>query len=335
MNYSGLIRYLKRFRQPAKKQKVYIFLLCLLCSAIFWLSIKLSRETQAIFRQSLALHDIPLEKVLFAQSDSVVTFSLQTTGARLIRSRFSSSRDSVHISIASLPALNREGLSYHYATANMLSGILDEQLEVNFTVSSVRPDTLFFHVVQGLEKKVPVQLHADLSYERRFGLYGEISLQPDSLTIYGPDNLVDSIHYVSTELLTYHSLDQSVKVMARFDYTEIHPTIRVYPETVEVEISVEEYTEAHVEVPLLVQCNDATDHFTADKLRLFPNRVNIVFLVALRDYHRVQAELFSAYVDCPEKLTTDQQLKVKAGLLPDFVRAESVRPARVDYLIMK
>lgn len=335
MQYSGLIKYLKRFRQPANKQKIYVFLLCLFCSAVFWLTIKLSRENQAILRKPLALYDVPEGTVLFNQSDSLVSFALQTTGVRLIGSRYFSPRDSVRLSVASLPGFNREGRSFRYVTANMLSDILAEQLESGSAVLSVRPDTIFFEVMERLQKKVPVQLHAELSYEKRFGLYGDISLKPDSVFVQGPASFIDTIRFVKTEHMVFQDLQQPVNRSVQLEKSYFHESVVVFPESVDVAIDVAEYTEAHVEVPLNVQCEDSTEYFLADRLRLFPDKVDLYFLVALRDFQKVRAELFSAYVECPDRTASDQQLKVKPGLMPDYVRLETVRPARVDYLIMQ
>ncbi len=334
MNLSTLGKYYKRFREPAKKHKVYVFLLCLFCSSMFWLFIKLSRENQAVFRQPLSIIEIPEGSMLYDQSGTYVSVSLQSTGVRLIASRFFSSPDTLRMTVASLPRYSRPGGSLHYATSSMVSSLLSEQMDGNFSVLLVRPDTIFFHVVEATEKLVPVHLHAELSYERRYGLYGEISVKPDSVLVRGPSSMIDTVSYVNTELLTYKGLSKSVDVRAPILPPGMHRLLQAYPESVEVTIHVEEFTEAHIEVPLEVQCNEETDSQEAYRLRLFPNKVSFVLLVALRDFHQVQADLFSAYVLCPETAHDEPQLEVKAGPLPGFVKMEAIRPAKVDYLIM-
>ena len=334
MDLSGLKQYIKRFREPAKKQKVYVFLLCLFCSAMFWLFIKLSRENQAVFRQPLAVIDIPRESVLYDQSDTSISFSLQSTGVRLIANRYFSTPDTLRLNAGTLPHFSRHGTTYHYATSTMMTQLLSDEIDGIFSLLSVRPDTVFFQVVEAMEKMVPVHLKADLSYERRFGKYGEISVDPDSVLLTGPSSILDTVDYVYTEALEYQRLNQSIHTMAGILPPSYHKAVQVMPGTVEVHIQVEEFTEAHVEVPLEVLCNDSLDQYPTDRLRLFPGRVNLVLLVALRDFHMIEADLFSAYVVCPEKSDSATQLEVRTEHLPGFVRLESIRPSRVDYLIM-
>ncbi len=334
MDLSGLKQYIRRFREPAKKQKVYVFLLCFFCSAMFWLFIKLSRENQAVFRQPLTVIDIPQESILYDQSDMYVSFSLQSTGVRLIATRYFSTPDTIRLNAGSLPRLSRQGTSYHFVTSTMMTQLLSDEVDGNFSVLSVRPDTVFFQVVEAMEKMVPVHLQADLSYERRFGKYGEIIVSPDSVLLKGPSSIIDTIGHVHTEALKYEGLAQSVNTIAGILAPASHKSVQVIPATVEVHIQVEEFTEAHVEVPLEVMCNDSLYQYPPDRLRLFPHRVNLVLLVALRDFHLIDAEMLSAYVVCPDKTATDTQLEVRTESLPGFVRLESIRPARVDYLIM-
>ncbi len=146
--------------------------------------------------------------------------------------------------------------------------------------------------------------------------------------------MIDTLSYVNTELLTYKGLSKSVDVRATILPPGMHPLLQAHPESVEVTIHVEEFTEAHIEVPLEVQCEDGAGPYEADRLRLFPNKVSLVLLVALRDFHQVQADLFSAYVHCPDAAHDEPQLEVKAGPVPGFVKMEAIRPAKVDYLIM-
>lgn len=334
MDLSGLKKYIRRFREPAKKQKVYVFLLCFFCSAMFWLFIKLSRENQAVFRQPLTVIEIPQGSILYDQSDVSVSFSLQSTGARLIATRYFSTPDTVRLNAGSLPLLTRKGTSYHFVTSTMLTQLLSDEIDGNFSVLSVRPDTVFFQIVEAQEKMVPVHLQADLSYERRFGKYGEITVYPDSVLLLGPSSIIDTIDYVHSEALKFERLDQSVHTMADILPPSTHKSVQVIPGTVDVHIHVEEYTEAHVEVPLEVLCNDSLYQYQPDRLRLFPNRVNLVLLVALRDFHMINSDLFSAYVVCPDKTDSATQLEVKTESLPGFVRLEAIRPARVDYLII-
>lgn len=334
MNRAGLKSYFRQIREPAKKRKIITFLLCLFCSAIFWLFIKLSSENQALLSQPIAITTLPAETVVFAQSDAEVRYQVQTTGARLFASMFFARPDTLRIPASSLPRIIREGSALHVATSLFLSELLDQQFDAGVRVHSIRPDTVFFQLDNRKEKKVPVQLQADISFQRRFGLYGEISLSPDSLLISGPASIIDTLTVIQSDMVVLSQLSETKEIEVNVPPPIEHPALRLNPEKISLIVPVAEFTEARVEVPLDIVCEDEYTTFDPGQLRLFPNRVSLVFLVALKDYHRIDPDLFHVYVDCAELPLRPTQLGVSIGRVPDFVLNQSVTPAMVDYLIM-
>lgn len=61
-------------------------------------------------------------------------------------------------------------------------------------------------------RKVPIVVAADLGVANSFTIVGSLSLQPDSVTISGPQDLVESIKAVHTEALTLTNLAAPVQV---------------------------------------------------------------------------------------------------------------------------
>ena len=334
MTGSGLHRLVAYIREPARKQKIYIFLVCLFCSAVFWLFIRLSQENQADIRQYIRVVDLPPGTMLVDQSDQVVFFSVHTKGVRLFASLLSARNDTLRVPFSALSRTSRAQEERFHLSASGVVGLLSQHADAGVSITNVRPDTIFVTLSIRMEKKVPVVARVELDFERRFGLYGSMQLTPDSVLVSGPQYMVDTITSVTTRSLELSALNQPVTQYIDIVSPSIRPAVTVVPGQVSLHVPVEEFTEAQLEIPLDIHCPDTLNQSFHGQLRLFPPRVHVVFQVALRDYQKIETGLFSAYVECPGPDFQGRQLPVKTGHVPDFVRMESVRPSSVDYLII-
>jgi hypothetical protein len=335
MNLKGLKRYFLRLKEPARKKKATIFLVCFVCSALFWTLLKLSKENQATLSMTVAVTDIPDEYLLYEKSHSQLQYTVQTTGARLFASIFFPSRDILHVPLSSMSRLERDGELLYFLTHTQASARLGRVMESGSSVMRVWPDTLFVSLSEKFSGMLPVSPRAEVTYDRRYGAYGPIQLVPDSVWVEGPRVLLDTLTHVETEPVTLRNLAQTTTVEAAIISPNPHPSISILPDRTSLTFPVEEFTEASLEVPLTISCPDSLNDKTDGRLRVFPTRVQLTFLVALKDYGRVNASLFSAVVTCPTASQEGTQLEVMVDRYPDFVRMESVHPSSVDYLILE
>lgn len=335
MNPKGLKRYFLRLKEPARKKKATIFLVCLFCSALFWTLLKLSSENQAMLTTAVAVTGIPGEQLLYDKSDPILQYTMQTTGARLFASMFLSQRDTLRLPLSSMSRLDREGEVYYFLTHTQAAARLESRLESGRTIMRVWPDTLFVRISEKFSGMMPIRPRADISYGRRFGSYGPLRLEPDSVWVEGPRQLLDTLTFVETEMLILRDLNQTVEIQAAIIPPDPHPSVRVIPARTNLVVPVGEFTEASLEVELTVHCPDTLNGNVRERLRLFPDKVQLTILVALKDYGRLDPSLFSVMVVCPKASREGSQLEVVVDRYPDFVRVEYVRPSTVDYLILE
>ncbi len=319
--------------EAASKRKVYIFIVCLVCSAVFWLVSKLSQESQAVFHRPVSFYNLPEDKSVVMQSDSIVSFTLQSTGLRLIREQLFHPRDSLLLDAETAPRINRNESTFRFLSDAMLIQAIENNTEGRVRIIEARPDTLLLELAPSVTRKLPVILNADISFERRFGLYGNITLEPDSITLKGPKKVMDEINYVETELLEARNLrrstleDLALKLPARTTSPEAEE------QRITVSIPVEEFTEATKDLRVHMVCPEA---YAQMNVRIFPGRVTVHYLVALRDYQAVSEEMFRAVVYCPQAMeNTDGRLEVHLEKYPSFVEVLYHRPRHVEYIILE
>ncbi len=317
----------------ANKRRAYIFLLCFLCSALFWLVTKLSRENQSAFQTEIVFEAFPEGLLPAYQSDSVLRYTIRSTGIRLVQLNFMSGRERLTLDAAMLPLIERPSGVFRYMTARQILAELQNLHAPWGEVTEVWPDTVFLQLVASGEKKLPVKLEADISFHQGFNLYGDIRLNPDSVVVSGPVSVLDTIDFIETQYWDATRLRQTVNQTLKLELPRHIPFMKAIPHEIEARIPVEEYTESSVEISLNVICPEG---YPQPDVRLFPGRVNVTFLVALRDYSMVTAELFSAAVECPSLTTTsDGRLAVSLTSYPSFVDILSVKPEAVEYIVLE
>lgn len=327
--------YGQRFREPAQKRKATVFMLCVFCSAVFWLFIKLSADTQATFTIPVVFHEPPEGHVVIGQSASEAGYVLQASGMRLLRLRFGASRDSLRVSLAALPAFSRDGSLYRVLTAGSLKSLLEAHTEAGQFIASTWPDSLLVETSPGMRLHLPLELNAHMDFEKRFDLYGEPRLLPDSIWIEGPAAWLDTVERLQTVSLEFSSLNQTVDQQVAVRPPLPHDVFSLDPPSVRLLIPVEEYTESAVQLDVLLADPGYESGIPRESIRLFPKQVTVTYLVALRDYHRVNEQMFQVFAAYPDSLASKARLRVYLGQYPDFVHVNDIRPSSLDYLILR
>ncbi len=335
MNWKLILRNRNRLtpREAASQRRVYIFVVCLVCSAIFWLFIKLSYDTQAVFETEVVFYQFPEGYTGVAQSDSVISFTLESTGIRLIVARFFLPKDLMRFDAGTLPQLKRNDNRYFYLSKNALLEGINYSLEGRARVTDVYPDTVFLQLSPVTEKRLPVSLNASISFERRFDLYGEITINPDSVLVRGPKNVLDTLSAIYTEKWEASGLRKSTDQRLSIQLPKGVPSVTTDKEEVLVRVPVEEFTEASKELPVTIVC---PDNLPSQDVRLFPATVRVHYLVAFSDYQAVSEKMFHATVTCPQAISdSDGRLNVRLETYPSFVDILYYRPEYVEYIILE
>ena len=95
-------------------------------------------------------------------------------------------------------------------------------------------------------------------------------------------------------------------------------------DSVEIFIPVEKFTEGEVQIPVsfLSEMNN---------IKLFPEIVTVTYIVALKDYQKVNKDLFII------QLIPGTQTNKNIELIhhPSFVKVIKIEPQHIDYIILK
>lgn len=313
-------------RKKQEQQSLHKFsniLFFVTIAALFWLLIKLSANYTVTEPLTIDIKDAPADLVVVDGSQELKV-TLSTSGFELLNYYFKpASKRKVDISLEEVPLhKDSEGtysFSISYAKEKVAKYLAIEPSEVSFDENriSVRMEQLD-------SLKVKVMPNIDISYEKQYNRHGRIQIKPDSITIYGPKSKLKEIDNIYTESISLKNISSNIDINV-----PLHPEemINFDSKEVNIKINVEKYTEAIANVKI--------ENNSDRKLRLFPDKVKIKYIVSLTDYNIIKDNSFIISIDTADISSENNFLPVYLIDYPSNTRIISIEPKEVEYIIIE
>ena len=315
---------IKQKVEPKNKRSVFTFLIFLVISTAAWFLVKLSEDyvTQTTFR--VLMEEAPADKWVSSEEQSV-KMSLNIDGFHTLRYKMIREPNRfVTIPLNEVPYRLENGNTYSFSSQYVAEKVA-ERLGITASDITMNDAKVYFTMDALKSKVVPVVLQSSIMAARQYDIYGIPMLDPSSVTIFGPQEVIDSIKMVRTELLSRNNVNQSFSANVPLNLLDgqIHSDVK----EVKADVQVEKYTEMDIEVPIKV----------ADslKIRFFPETMSVKCLVAMRDYASITPESFSVSVDKEQLKAMQPLLDVRLATWPPAVQILSTHPDKVEYLIVQ
>lgn len=306
------------------KRSVLTFLVFLAISTALWFLIKLSDNysTQAIY--TLQFEEVPADQWV-SSPELAVKMSLNTNGFHTLR--YKMVRDPKRIVIIPLdevPYRQETGNTYSFSSQYVAERVA-KILGINTSDVVMNDGKVYFNMDALKSKVVPIDFRSDIKTQRQFGVYGIPTLNPSTITVYGPQEVIDTVNSVRTNKVTKANVSRGFRETVGLDL--LGGRIQSNIKEVEVEVNVEKFTEKDVEVPIKVSGNL--------KLRFFPETMKVKCLVAIKDYASIVPEDFSVAVDKQQLEALQPLLDVRLASWPQYIQVLSTSPDKVEYLIVQ
>lgn len=317
----------KSIRKPRLNRKLLVFLFFVLLSAIFWFLSALGREYTTRLSYPVRYTNYPDNMVLVGELPSSLDLTVNAYGYTLMKYYIGRRLlpivfDVNSFSLSRMP--DTETMNFYILTSLARTRIAG-QLGADIDIIDIEPDTLYFSFTEMISRVLPVRSRLDLEFESQFMVNGNIAVDPDSVTVYGPASVIDTMQFVGTAILAISGINESLT--RSVDLTG-HQMLEFSEATVLVTIPVGQFTEASLKVP--VEAIGLPDTLT---MKTFPADITVSYLVALSDYEKVTPAQFRAVVEYEIPPPATGRLPVKLLKQPEFIRAVRFIPQSVDYII--
>ena len=297
-------------------------LVFILIAALLWLIIKLTVVYTVTEPFAIRYTDIPADQII--QNDNYrVEATMTTTGFKLMT--YYLTRKEKREIVVSLKDINYKKTSFETYSYNkrFLEEKIAEFIGANATDVQIADELQYFVMSKLSSKKVKIIPQSNLIFERQYNYYGEPISIPDSATIFGALNDIKDIQSLQTEVISRKNVNQSIDTKAKL---ELKNGIRCDINEAEVIINVEKFTEAEVEVPIIVP--------DGIKLHLYPNKVKIRYIVAMKDYAIINDLSFKAAID-EDDIFVNETLPVRLQLYPNNTQIIGLHPEQVEYIVVQ
>ncbi len=306
-----------------ERKRFLMLITCLLLAIGAWLFMALGNKYIYTAKTQLIYINEPQKKAFKPLQPDYVDLQVEGTGWQLLFSKLRIKPISITVSLKELNTHN------YVLFSDQLSKV-NNQLETDQKIISVKPDTLYFDFSKRTNKRVPIKLVSSFTFVKQYGIASNVQLTPAHINISGPKDELDKIEEWYTDTLKMVDLQKSTssRVSVRKNNSN---NITIYPSSVGVKIPVDQFTEKTIEVPLkVINNNDFYD------VKLYPKKVTVTFMVSLSRYEEIDADFIEAVVDMNEwKVLHHGLFTVKINRFPEHCKLVNVVPNKINFIIEK
>lgn len=311
--------------QDSKSHGIRLFsgmVFFIIIAAFLWLVIKLSNTYTVT--ESFAIHytDIPADQII-PNSNYSVEATMTTTGFKLLNYYFRSNRNrKIEISLNAVNYKKSNFETYSY-NSKFLEEAIADFIASNTSDVKVAEENQYFVMSKLASKRVKIVPQTDIAFERQYNYYGEPVAFPDSATIFGPAIELEKIQTLPTEVISSKNVNRTIETNAK---VKVSGDIRCDISEVNILVNVEKFTEAEVTIPITQPAGV--------NLHLYPNKVKIRYIVAMKDYAIINEMSFRATI-YKDDIYTSETLPVKLELSPSNTQILGLNPQEVEYIVVQ
>lgn len=305
-----------------EQRRLSAFFTCLVVAALAWFCITLSNPYNYTVKRVLSYKNIPQKRSFHSLQSDTVDVTIKGTGWQML---YTMMHGGSNVLYADLRALNT---SNNIVLSSQQTQIVEGG--INHDVVNFNPDTLYFDFLNRMVKKVPIKLLSNVSYQQQFAQANNPILRPSYITIIGPADRLNKITEWHTDSLLVKKTSETIHT--RLNLQPVNEgNITIYPKAVDVVFPVDEFTEKTLQIPVKLVNNNAFYN-----VKVFPQKVTITFVTALRRYAETDENYFEAEADLDLwKNNGYNILPVKLTRIPPFCRVINIQPQNIDFIVKK
>ena len=319
--YLKTLERIRNFLLSHNSREFLIFLFFVFVSFCFWLLQVLNDDYETEFSVPLRMRNVPGDVVLTSELPNELRIGVKDRGTVLANYMLGQTFYPVAIDFKDYEDKGSQVRIPAAALVKKISG----QLNQSTKLLTIRPDTVEFIYTKGKSKKVPVKLQGTVALDRQYYV-SDIIYSPDSVMVYAPQEMLDTITAAYTEPIGFENVTDTIR--RRVNLAKVKGA-KFTPSFNDVTILVDIYAEKSVEVPV------KGINFPPDKvLRTFPSKVQVTFQVGLSHFKAVTAEDFFIGVTYESLLNNKgEKCPVNLKSVPRYVNHVRLNPKEVDYII--
>lgn len=301
-----------------------ILVFSLLLAFFMWSVMKLSRNYSSYMRFRVEVTTNIEGRRGVAVAEDVLVIGAKSTGFTILQNK---NNDLTTLFLEGVDAklFHKCGTEDKYALLpEDVRQLVQDVLGKDIKVESFATDTLLFRFPVQTNRKVPVRVQSMISYKEQYMPYASIVVRPDSLLVYGDEEIIGKIEEVSTRMIKVKDVSGSVTGV-----TQIIPVagVRFSHEEVFYTQEVGRYVEQKVKVPVRI-----TDMPSYANVAIVPQEVELRLRQPFGAAAKFDIADFEVAVDYNEILVKDA-VKPQIVKKPEGILSVVMDPVFVEFVL--
>lgn len=297
-----------------RQKRTRVFLLAFAASLTIWLLINLSKTYERTLPVSIVFKNVA-QGTLVKSSDSLLHVTVGGTGFALLSSNLTNLKFIID-------AQKEAGKWQWYNTDVALNKLFPKRLQVK----NVNPKLVSFEQLILAKKRVPVVAKIQVTPEFGYGITHS-NLSKDSVFIYGPKAVIDTVSKVTTQPLFFENRTKSI--VGKVAIKPLHENVVIHDKYIDFKYEIEQFTQG--EFPVKIKIKNAPE---GKNISIFPKEVQVQFQGALSQFSNYTADDFSVYVNV-NHINESNTLPLFIAHVPNGVINARVLKKSVTYLVLE
>jgi hypothetical protein len=303
----------------ASKERFVVFLSAYILALAFWFAVNVNREYSLSINMPIEIEDLPAELALREQIPEAVAVSVNADWWQLA-------------SIFNKPPTISLQVSED-GEVNLFNEVRNEMSDMpQVRIDKVQPSIIEVNLEEKAERKIPVRLRTEISFQEQFGMVGKPSITPDSVVISGAASVIGDLNaWVVEEVLTVENAKEDIDIRIRLESTD--PLISLSSDELRYRARVSEFTEGEKVVFITTRGLPRNQNIAYN-----PSSLTIRYNIPIEEYATAQEEqLFEVFVpyrkiidDSTGFVTPD--IEIKATELN--IRVRDFLPKTIGYFVI-
>ena len=306
-----------------RKTNINSFIFFLFFAVVIWIFVQFSKQYNEIINIPVKYINVPPNKLLSSENPKFLKLRMEENGFRI--AWFSLFPPTLELDVSEAV---EQGNQLIYVIDDHRSDIV-AQMNIDFDDNEFVKEAVLIDFQEKKEKKVPVIPMIDIEFAAGYSAIEELELEPDSVVVTGPDNILDTLTRLYTRQINLKKVKENVSGTVGVD-TSAYKDLTLYHQDFRYMIDVEKFTEGKVMVPIeLINVPNGLN------VVIFPKETLLFFQVNLKDYNKVTASDFRVVADFKEVRDNQDFLLPQVVQKPEFTNNIRINEKRIQFIIKK
>ena len=321
---NNITRFFKRMKAFLATRDALIFLFFLICSSLFWFTITLNKTYELTVQIPIKYSNVPPELEFTTELPDSFSVKLKDKGTSMLAYQYKEF-DPVIINFNEYSVYSNSN-SWSISTTTHFEKFVKKQINQSSIILNYYPEEIVIEKKLLDSKRVKVKSLVNIYLQKQYFLCDSITTLPDSITLYGYKEILDSLNEVYTEEYTSDNLKDTLKATLQLD---VPAHCKANPSKVNITAPIEFYTSSDIDLSIRVK--NLPENIA---VKTIPEKLNLSFLVGLSKYKDIRPSDFILSIDYESLRQSNSNTEtVSIESYPAYIKQPYLKENKVKWLI--